>query len=118
MLTPVVPVWLQENVVRYLPDNVKDALIGVLKPDAATWLGQTHAIIVTATWIIGLVSAAVIVLNRRNVWSDCDPANASSPDRHPRRPGLTCAWSPCRNDPFAHRPRALLDVPRFPNLAL
>jgi hypothetical protein len=67
MLTPVVPLWIQENVFRYLPDNAKDALLGVLKPDAATWIDQAPAMIVIAAWIIGLLATAVVVLNRRDV---------------------------------------------------
>jgi ABC-2 type transport system permease protein len=67
MLTPLVPLWVKENAFRYLPDNAKDRLLGVLKPDAATYLGQTTAIIVIATWIIGLLVTAAVVLNRRDV---------------------------------------------------
>jgi ABC-type transport system involved in multi-copper enzyme maturation permease subunit len=67
MLTPVVPQWVKTNVFTYLPDNAKDRLIGVLKPDAATWLGETTAWIVIAVWIATLLTAAVITLNRRDV---------------------------------------------------
>jgi ABC-type transport system involved in multi-copper enzyme maturation permease subunit len=66
-LTPVVPQWVKTNVFTYLPDNAKDRLIGVLKPDAATWLGETTAWIVIAVWIATLLTAAVITLNRRDV---------------------------------------------------
>lgn len=66
-LTSLVPLWVKENVFRYLPDNAKDRLIGVLKPDAATYLGQTAAIVVIAAWIVGLLVAAAIALHRRDV---------------------------------------------------
>ena len=67
MLTPLVPLWVKENVFRYLPDNAKDSLIGVLKTDAATWVGQTTAIVVIGAWIIGLLVTAAVVLNQRDV---------------------------------------------------
>jgi ABC-type transport system involved in multi-copper enzyme maturation permease subunit len=67
MLTPVVPQWVKTNVFTYLPDNAKDRLLGVLKPDAATWLGETTAWIVIAVWIVTLLTAAAITLNRRDV---------------------------------------------------
>jgi ABC-type transport system involved in multi-copper enzyme maturation permease subunit len=67
MLLSVVPLWVQENVLRYLPDNAKDGLIGVLKSDAATYLGQTPSIIVIAAWIVGLLAAAAVVVQRRDV---------------------------------------------------
>jgi ABC-2 type transport system permease protein len=67
MLTPLVPLWVKENAFRYLPDNAKDRLLGVLKSDAATYLGQTTAIIVIAAWIIGLLVVSAVVLNRRDV---------------------------------------------------
>jgi ABC-type transport system involved in multi-copper enzyme maturation permease subunit len=67
MLTPLVPLWVKTNVFRYLPDNAKDRLLGVLKPDAATYLGETTAWIVVALWIVGLLAVAAITLNRRDV---------------------------------------------------
>jgi ABC-2 type transport system permease protein len=67
MLLSVVPQWVQVNVLRFLPDNAKDALIGVLKTDAATHLGDTASIIVIAIWITGLLTAAAVVVQRRDV---------------------------------------------------
>jgi ABC-2 type transport system permease protein len=67
MLTPLVPLWVKENVFRYLPANARDSLLGQLEPDASTYLAQTSAIIVIAAWIIGWLVAAAIVVNRRDV---------------------------------------------------
>jgi hypothetical protein len=67
MITTMVPLWVKENVLRYLPDNAKDSLIGQLEPGAALYLGDTAAIIVIAAWIVGLLGAAAFTLNRRDV---------------------------------------------------
>ncbi len=67
MLTPIVPLWVQENMFRYLPENARDGLIGVLKIDAPTYLHQTPAIIVVALWFAGSVAAAAVTMNRRDV---------------------------------------------------
>ena len=67
MLTAVVPIWVSAHVFRYLPDSAKDSLLGVTKSDAATHLNSTTAIIVVAAWIIGLLAAAAVTLNRRDV---------------------------------------------------
>jgi ABC-2 type transport system permease protein len=67
MLTPIVPLWMRENVIRYFPDNAKDRLLGVLKSDADTYLGQTTAIVVIAIWIVSLLITAAVTLNRRDV---------------------------------------------------
>lgn len=67
VITPMVPLWVQENVLRYLPDNAKDCLLGQLGPGAPTYLGDTAAIVVMAVWIVGALTAAVFVLNRRDV---------------------------------------------------
>jgi len=67
MLTPLVPIWVQENVFRYHPDIAKDSLFGVVEADATTHLAQAPAILVIAIWMTGLLAAAAIVLNRRDV---------------------------------------------------
>jgi ABC-2 type transport system permease protein len=67
MITTMVPLWAKENVLRYLPDNAKDSLIGQLEPGASLYLSDTAAIVVIAIWIVGLLAAAAIVLNRRDV---------------------------------------------------
>lgn len=67
MLDPIVPVWVKENLFRFLPDVAANSLSGITKADAPQYLGQTSAIIVIAIWVTGLLAAAVIVLNRRDV---------------------------------------------------
>lgn len=67
MLTPLVPLWVKENVFRYLPANARDSLLGQLEPGASTYLGQTSAVIVIAAWIIAWLAAAAIITNRRDV---------------------------------------------------
>ncbi len=67
MLTPLAPLWVRENVFRYLPDNAKDSLLGQLEPGASTYLADGPAFLVMALWMIGLLTAAVITLNRRDV---------------------------------------------------
>jgi ABC-type transport system involved in multi-copper enzyme maturation permease subunit len=67
MLTAVVPSWVGEHIFRYLPDNAKDSLLGVTKSDAVTHLSSPAAIAVVAAWIVGLLAAAAVALNRRDV---------------------------------------------------
>jgi ABC-2 type transport system permease protein len=67
MLASIVPTWVQENVLRYLPDAAKDSLIGMMKTGDPKYLGQTPAIFVVIIWITGALVAASIVLNRRDV---------------------------------------------------
>ena len=67
MLASIVPLWVQENVLRYLPDAAKDSLIGMMKTSDSTYLAQTPAIFVVIIWIAGALAAASIVLNRRDV---------------------------------------------------
>jgi hypothetical protein len=67
MLGPILPVWVKEHVLRYLPDVAANSLSGITKADAAQYLGQTPAIMVIALWLTGLLAAAAFVLNRRDV---------------------------------------------------
>ncbi|MEJ7837589.1 MAG: ABC transporter permease [Thermomicrobiales bacterium] len=67
MLGPVLPEWVKENVLRYLPDVAANSLSGITKSDAPQYLSQTPAIIVVAIWVVGALAAAAIVLNRRDV---------------------------------------------------
>ena len=67
MLDPVLPVWVKENVLRYLPDVAANSLSGITKADAPQYLSQTPAIIVVALWVVGALAAAAYVLNRRDV---------------------------------------------------
>jgi ABC-type transport system involved in multi-copper enzyme maturation permease subunit len=67
MIAPLVPLWIQENVLRYFPDTAKDSLLGVSEAGDPTYLGDTAAIIVIAVWLVGLLVAAAVVLHRRDV---------------------------------------------------
>jgi len=67
MLGPIVPVWVQEHVFRYLPDIAANSLSGITEADAPQYLSQTPAIIVVAIWVVGALAAAAIALNRRDV---------------------------------------------------
>lgn len=67
MLTSLVPDWVSAHIFRYLPDNAKDSLLGVSKSDAVTHLASTPAAIVVALWIVGLLAAAAVTLNRRDI---------------------------------------------------
>jgi ABC-2 type transport system permease protein len=67
MLGAAVPVWVTEHIFRYMPDNAKDSLLGVSKGGDASHLTSTPATIVVAIWIISLLVAAAVTLNRRDV---------------------------------------------------
>lgn len=67
MIDPIVPIWVKENVLRYLPDVAANSLSGIYKADAPQYLSQTPAIMVVAIWVTGLLAAAAFVLNRRDV---------------------------------------------------
>jgi ABC-2 type transport system permease protein len=53
MLAPLLPTWVQENVIRYLPDLAMDSLGGVTAADATMYLSQTPAVIVIVAWLVG-----------------------------------------------------------------
>jgi hypothetical protein len=67
MLGPVLPTAVKEHVLRYLPDVAANSLSGIYKADAPQHLSQTPAVFVIAFWVIGLLAAAAVVLNRRDV---------------------------------------------------
>jgi ABC-2 type transport system permease protein len=67
MLGPVLPTWVKENVLRYLPDVAANSLSGITEAGTAQYLGTTPAITVVAIWVVGLLAAAAFVLNRRDV---------------------------------------------------
>jgi ABC-2 type transport system permease protein len=67
MLAPLLPAWIQQNVLRYLPDFANDSLSGLTPPGALTYLSQTPAIIVVALWLVGSLFIAAFALNRRDV---------------------------------------------------
>lgn len=66
-LAPVVPTWVQTNVLRYGPDVATDSLAGFTYSSAATHLSQAPAIAVVVIWLAGLLAAAAFVVNRRDV---------------------------------------------------
>lgn len=67
VLSPLVPAWVQQNVFRYFPDLASDSLSGMIESDAATHLTQGPALVVIALWLVGMLVAAAVVLNRRDV---------------------------------------------------
>ena len=67
MLDPILPDWVKENVLRYLPDVAANTLSGITKAGSAQYLSQTPAIMVVAIWVVGLLATADFVLNRRDV---------------------------------------------------
>jgi ABC-2 type transport system permease protein len=67
VLSPIVPVWVQQNVFRYFPDLASDSLSGGIGPGAATHLSQGPALAVIIIWLIGMLVAAAFALNRRDV---------------------------------------------------
>ena len=67
MLGPVLPLWVKENVLRYLPDVAANSLSGITKAGSPQYLSQNPAILVIALWVIGSLAVAAFVLNRRDV---------------------------------------------------
>jgi ABC-2 type transport system permease protein len=67
MLTPLLPAWVQQNVIRYLPDLAIDSLSGLTPPGALTYLSQTPAILVLISWLAVSLLTGAIVLSRRDV---------------------------------------------------
>lgn len=67
MLAPLLPIWVRENVLRYLPDSAKDSMMGMLDTNAPTYLDDGPALLVIALWIVVAILASAAVLNRRDV---------------------------------------------------
>lgn len=67
MLAAVLPTWVQTNVLRYFPDVAVDSLASYTDSDAPTYLTQAPAIAVVILWLVGLLTVAAVVLNRRDV---------------------------------------------------
>ncbi len=70
MLAPLLPAWVQQHVLRYLPDVATDSLSGLTPPDAVTYLSQLPVSTVVVTWIVGTLAAAAVVLARRDLRGD------------------------------------------------
>lgn len=67
MIDPIVPTWVKANVLRYLPDVAANSLSGITKSDATQYLSNGPATTVIALWVVGLLLAAAVALNRRDV---------------------------------------------------
>ena len=67
MLDPLLPEWAKANVLRYLPDVAANSLSGITKVGSPQYLSQGPAILVIALWVVGSLSVAAYVLNRRDV---------------------------------------------------
>ena len=67
MIGPIVPVWVKQNVLRYLPDVAANSLSGITKADAPQYLSQTPAIMVVVIWLVVALLMSALVLNRRDV---------------------------------------------------
>jgi ABC-2 type transport system permease protein len=67
MIAPIVPIWVQQNVLRYLPDMAANTLSGMTETDASTHLAQVPAIAVIVIWLAAMLAAAAFALNRRDV---------------------------------------------------
>lgn len=66
MLSSLVPAWIQQNLLSYLPDAAAFSLGGMIEPDVPIYLEQTPAIISLAIWLTVSLVAASIVLHRRD----------------------------------------------------
>lgn len=67
LLAPLLPVWIQQNILQFSPDMVIDSLAGITPIDGTTYLSETPALFVVVIWIAGSLLAAAFVLNRRDV---------------------------------------------------
>ena len=67
MLASIVPIWMQHNLLRYLPDPAANSLSGLNDSGAATYLSQTPALLLIPIWLIVALTAAALTLNRRDV---------------------------------------------------
>lgn len=66
MVGAALPVWIQENVVRYFPDLAMDSLGGLTASDAATHVSDGLAVVVILIWLIAAPTIAAFFLNRRD----------------------------------------------------
>jgi ABC-2 type transport system permease protein len=67
MLGPVLPLWVKENVLRYMPDVAANSLSGITEAGSPQYLSQGPATIVIALWVIGTLSVGAFMLHRRDV---------------------------------------------------
>jgi ABC-2 type transport system permease protein len=66
MLGAAMPLWVQENVIRYLPDVALDSLSGSISDDSAVYLGAGLAFLVIAAWIVVSMAIAALMLRYRD----------------------------------------------------
>jgi ABC-2 type transport system permease protein len=66
MIGAAMPLWIQENVFRFLPETALDNLSGSIASDSAVYLGSGSAFLVITAWIVTLFLIAGIALNRRD----------------------------------------------------
>jgi ABC-2 type transport system permease protein len=66
MFSPLLPTWIQENVVRYFPDIALDSLAGITAADSTMYLSQGPAVLTMTLWIIASLVLAAVMLTRRD----------------------------------------------------
>ncbi len=66
MIASLLPTWVQENVLGYLPDKAIYSLSGIIAPSDIYYASQAPAIIAIIAWIVGAFVIAGIVFNRRD----------------------------------------------------
>jgi ABC-2 type transport system permease protein len=66
MLAPLLPMWVQENIIRYMPDVALDSLAGVTSETSMMYIDQGLAAFVIIVWIAGALVLAAITVNRRD----------------------------------------------------
>jgi ABC-2 type transport system permease protein len=64
---PLLPAWVQQHVFSYLPDIANNSLSGFTPPGELTYLSPLPASLVVVTWVVGSLTAAAVVLARRDV---------------------------------------------------
>lgn len=67
MMAPLFPLWVKENILRYLPDNAKDSMVGMVAKDAPTFVADGPALVLIGGWIVAGLLAATYTLHRRDV---------------------------------------------------
>lgn len=67
MMAPLFPLWVKENILRYLPDNAKDSMVGMIASDAPTFVADGPALLLIGGWILAGIVAATYTVNRRDV---------------------------------------------------
>ena len=62
----LLPVWVQDHVLRYFPGSATDSLTISHLPDGAENIGTGVAILVTAAWLAVFIGGAYVALTRRD----------------------------------------------------